>query len=99
MRAFLKAQGGGVWRSVEIGWIAPTTKEEKTGKITIKEYESLSIPEQRASDMNDKALNAIFGAVDSSQYHLISNCLIAKEAWDILQITHEGNERVKTSKF
>ena len=49
--------------------------------------------------MNDKALNAIFGAVDSSQYRLISNCLIAKEAWDILQITHEGNDRVKTSKF
>ena len=49
--------------------------------------------------MNDKALNAIFGAVDSCQYRLISNCLISKEAWDILQITHDRNERVKTSKF
>ena len=99
MRAFLKAQGGGVWRSFEVRWTAPTTKDEKTGEISIKEYESLTIMEQRSSDMNDKALNAIFGVVDSSQYWLISNCLITKEAWDILQITHEGNEKVKTAKF
>jgi hypothetical protein len=49
--------------------------------------------------MNDKAMNAIFGAVDSSQYKLISNCSIAKEAWDILQVTHEGNNKVKIAKF
>ena len=66
MRAFLKAQRGGVWRSVEIGWTSPSIKDDKTGEVTLKDYESLTIMEQRSSDMNDKALNAIFGAVDRS---------------------------------
>jgi hypothetical protein len=99
MRAFLKAQGGGVWRIVEVGWTVPTKTDDATKETIKKQYEEFTIAEAKSADMNDKAMNAIFGAVDSSQYKLISNCTEAKQAWDILQGTHEGNIKVKIAKF
>ncbi|KAK0583521.1 hypothetical protein LWI29_037786 [Acer saccharum] len=37
--------------------------------------------------------------MDENQYKLIQNTRIAKEAWDILEIAHEGTEVVKDSKL
>ncbi|VFQ80768.1 unnamed protein product [Cuscuta campestris] len=99
MRAFPKSLGGGVWRSVEIGWTEPRKYSEDLTSSTIKPFEEYSRAEVIAAEFNDKALDAIFGAVDSTQYKLISNCNNAKEAWDVLDITHEGDEEVKTAKY
>ncbi|VFQ80923.1 unnamed protein product [Cuscuta campestris] len=89
MRAFLKSQGGGVWRTVETGGTEPVKYSEDLNTSTIKKFEDYSRTEVLAAEHNDKALNAIFGAVDATQYRLISNCISAKEAWDILEVTHE----------
>ncbi|VFQ84446.1 unnamed protein product [Cuscuta campestris] len=99
MRAFLKSLGGGVWRSVETGWSEPRKYSEYLTTSTIKPFEEYSRTEAIAAEYNEKALNAIFGAVDSTQYKLISNCNNAKEAWDVLEVTHEGDEEVKTAKY
>ncbi|VFQ67323.1 unnamed protein product [Cuscuta campestris] len=99
MRAFLKSLGGGVWRSVETGWSEPHKFSNDLTTSRIKPFEEYSRTEAIADEYNDKALNAIFGAVDSTQYKLISNCNNAKEAWDILEVTHEGDEEVKTAKY
>ncbi|VFQ90480.1 unnamed protein product [Cuscuta campestris] len=93
MRAFLKSLGGGVWRSVETGWTEPRKYSDDLTTSRIKPFEEYSRTEVTAAEFNDKALNAIFGAVDSTQYKLISNCDNAKEAWDILEVTHEGDEK------
>ncbi|VFQ77270.1 unnamed protein product [Cuscuta campestris] len=99
MRAFLKSLGGGVWRSVETGWSEPRKYSEYLTTSKIKPFEEYSRTEAIAAEYNDKALNAIFGGVDSTQYKLISNCNNAKEAWDVFEITHEGDEEVKTAKY
>ncbi|VFQ80717.1 unnamed protein product [Cuscuta campestris] len=99
MRAFLKSQGGGVWRTVETGWTEPVKHSDDLSTTTVKKFEDYSRTEVLAAEHNDKALNAIFGAVDVTQYRLISNCVSAKEAWDILEVTHEGDEKVKTTKY
>ncbi|VFQ77323.1 unnamed protein product [Cuscuta campestris] len=98
MRAFLKSQGGRVWRSIETGWTEPTETNTEGEKVA-KSLEKYSKEEATLAECNDKALNALFGAVDSSQYRLISNCTEAKKAWEILETTHEGDERVKTAKL
>ncbi|VFQ68791.1 unnamed protein product [Cuscuta campestris] len=98
MRAFLKSQGGRVWRSIETGWTEPTETNAEGEKVA-KSFEKYSKEEATLAECNDKALNALFGAVDSSQYRLISNCTEAKKAWEILETTHEGDERVKTAKL
>ncbi|GAA0167198.1 hypothetical protein LIER_22185 [Lithospermum erythrorhizon] len=45
---------------------------------------------------NSKALKAILGWVDQKMFKLINMCTTAKEAWKILETTHE--EVVKTEK-
>ena len=35
----------------------------------------------------------------SRWFHIIANCKHAKEAWDILQVTHEGMSSIKISKL
>ncbi|VFQ71236.1 unnamed protein product [Cuscuta campestris] len=99
MKAFLKSQGGRVWRSVETGWQIPTKTIEGSDAKIPKTFEEYSKEEVAAAECNDKALNALFGAVDSSQYRLIANCTEAQKAWKILETTHEGDERVKTAKY
>ncbi|VFQ86920.1 unnamed protein product [Cuscuta campestris] len=87
-----------VWRSIEVGWSAPTMTNED-GELIQKPYERFSKKEKDATESNDQALNTIFGAVDRNQFRLISNCTEAKRAWDILLITHEGTTTVKTAKL
>ncbi|VFQ73769.1 unnamed protein product [Cuscuta campestris] len=66
MRAFLKSLGGQVWRSIEVGWSAPTMMNAD-GELIQKPYERFSKKEKDAAESNDQALNAIFGAVDRNQ--------------------------------
>ena len=44
-----------------------------------------------------RAMYSIFNAISTDEFHRIATCTSAKEAWDILQVTHEGTESVQTS--
>ena len=48
---------------------------------------------------NSKAINAIFNGVTAEEFRIISQCKLAKEAWDILQVTHEGMTTIKIAKL
>jgi hypothetical protein len=76
MRFFFKSIN--VWKIVETGWIKP----EETDEITITQTSA------RLS--NDKALHAQCQALSPSELARISNCEIAKDAWQILETTYEG---------
>ncbi|KAG9456851.1 hypothetical protein H6P81_001359 [Aristolochia fimbriata] len=54
--------------------------------------------EERLSNCNSKALNAIFG-VNEEQFRRISACTTAQEAWKILKVHYEGTESVRVSKL
>jgi hypothetical protein len=86
MRAYLKSVD--VWHIVESGWTNPN-----------KAIVELSKDEKSASSMNDKALNAIFTSISAEEFSRISRCVIAKEAWETLKITHGGSQIVKASKI
>jgi hypothetical protein len=75
------------WKIVETGWI----KLEDTYKITITQTS--------AQLSNDKALHALCQALSPSEFARISNCKIAKDAWQILETTYEGTKLVKSAKF
>jgi hypothetical protein len=85
MRFFLKSID--VLKIVEIGWIKP----EETNEITITQTSAwLS---------NDKALHALCQALSPSKFARISNCEIAKDAWQILETTYEDTKLVKSAKL
>ncbi|KAG2675601.1 hypothetical protein I3760_12G012400 [Carya illinoinensis] len=88
MRAFLKFLDECVWHLVERGWTKPDTSIDAWTKDEINNC-----------NLNSKGLNAIFITVSSEEFKRISMCEIAKEAWDILEVTHEGTRIVKNSKL
>ena len=86
MRAYLKSTN--VCHIVESGWINLN-----------KAIAEFSRDKKSASSANDKPLHAIFTSMCPEEFERISQCVIAKEAWETLEITHEGSQIVKASKI
>jgi hypothetical protein len=85
MHFFLKSID--VWKIVETGWIKP------------EEAEEITVTQTRAQLSNDKALHPLCQALSPSEFARISNCEIAKDAWQILETTYEGTKLVKFAKL
>ncbi|XP_024019486.1 uncharacterized protein LOC112091030 [Morus notabilis] len=98
MKAFIKAQDEKAWRAVLTGWKHPVTKDTE-GKENLKPEESWSTDEDRLANYNSRALNAIFNGVDVNHFKMISTCESTKDAWEILEVAHEGTATVRQSKL
>ncbi|XP_073025191.1 uncharacterized protein [Primulina eburnea] len=105
MRVFIKSIEERAWLRVLDGW-SPPKIEDTDGDTRLKPESTWTIDEVQTSNFNSRALNAIFSSVDTRMFNLITNCVCAKEAWDILQKHCEGYEsvhktrlRMVTSKF
>jgi len=85
MRFFLKSID--VWKIVE------------TGLIKLEETDEITVVQTSARFSNDKALHALCQALSPSKFSRISNCEIAKDAWQILETTYEGTKLVKSIKL
>ena len=97
MRAYLRAIDERVWLSVENGYFAPTiTVGEATTSKPIATWDKGDF---EIKGWNNKALSTIFNGVTPDEFRRISTCETAKEAWDILEVTHEGTNLVKNSKL
>ncbi|CAL8120822.1 unnamed protein product [Prunus armeniaca] len=101
MKSFLWSLDERVWYTVVHGFSEPTKKIGKGDEETtvLKSREEWTTAEVTHSTNNQKGLNAIFTAVSSDQFEYISSCDTSKEAWDILQVTHEGTDTVKGAKL
>ncbi|KAF5458930.1 hypothetical protein F2P56_022923 [Juglans regia] len=97
MRAFLKSVDERVWVSITKGWRELVVIIE--GVQTPKSVDNYSRDEISECGWNNKGLNAIFMAVSQEEFKRISMCENCKEAWDILEVTHEGTNAVKNSKL
>ena len=51
------------------------------------------------AQLNAKAMNVLYYALDANEFNRISVCTSAKEIWDTLEVTHEGTNQVKESKI
>lgn len=97
MRAFLKSIDERVWASVVSGWRHPTIVEN--GETRPKPIEIWTKAELDLANNNSKAIHAIFNAVNVNQMKIITNCEIAKDAWDKLQVKNEGTDLVKKTRY
>ncbi|OVA09146.1 hypothetical protein BVC80_831g2 [Macleaya cordata] len=86
---------------VEDSWSPPTRTTTIDG-VAVTKPKARSIWTEDEIDKatyNNKGLNAIFNAITVHEFRSISNCLVAKEAWTKLEVTHEGNRTVKIVKL
>ncbi|XP_040364388.1 uncharacterized protein LOC121050018 [Rosa chinensis] len=101
MKSYLYAQDEHVWNIVENGWSVPMTKakEEGASTTTPKPRKDWTEEEVRNLQADFKAKNSIFTALSEREKLRISHCETAKQAWDLLQITYEGNKKVRAQKL
>ena len=88
IRAFLCSIDDSVWDAVEIGWTRSEATKSTWDKAALA-----------ASNANRKALNVIFCGVSLDEFQRISHVTIAKEVWQILEMTYEGTKKVKDTKL
>ena len=96
MRAFIKSQDEKAWRAVLSGWTPPAESDDVT---KVKSELDWTDAEDKLSNYNNKALHAIFNGVGECYIKLISSCVSAKDAWQILQTQFEGTADVKRSRL
>ncbi|XP_074323653.1 uncharacterized protein LOC141660557 [Apium graveolens] len=78
------------WDIVESGYDEPT---DAAAKAALSNAEKMILKETRKKEK--KALYTIIQGVDESTFEKISNAKTAKDAWEILQKSFQGVEKVK----
>ncbi|KAK0588538.1 hypothetical protein LWI29_002284 [Acer saccharum] len=97
MKAYIRSIDERAWMTVEEGYLAPNKIED--GVTISKPRSEWSTNEFELAKWHHRAVNAIFGGVDSRQFSYIQNLETAKEAWEALQVTNEGTKAVKKSRL
>ena len=87
MMIFLQAIDILVWKIVESPYIPPST-----------EFENWTDEAKRKANLNAKAMNALYCAIDQAEFNRISMCSTAHDIWHSLDIIHEGTSKVKEAK-
>ncbi|KAK0604974.1 hypothetical protein LWI29_021490 [Acer saccharum] len=95
MKAYIRSIDERAWMTVEEGYLAPNKIED--GVTVSKPRSEWSTNEFELAKWHHRAVNAIFGGVDSRQFSYIQNLETPKEAWEALQVTNEGTKAVKKS--
>jgi len=98
--AFLKSIDSKTWTAILKGWEHPVALDADGNKTTVlKPVQEWTTAEDELALGNSKALNALFNGVDKNIFRLIKQCIVAKDAWEILKTTHEGTSKVKSSRL
>jgi hypothetical protein len=85
MRTYIMALGADVWDVVETGYVKPVVLANKDDKLEFS--------------FNAKAMNAILSGLAEEEFVKVMHLETAKEMWDKLISSYEGNEKVKDAKL
>jgi hypothetical protein len=85
MRTYIMALGANVWDVVDIGDVKLVVLANKDDKIEFS--------------FNAKAMNAILSGLVEVEFVKVMHLENAKEMWDKLISSYEGNEKVKDAKL
>ena len=85
MRTYLMSLGADVWDVVDTGYVNPIVLASKDDKLEFS--------------FNIKAMNAILSGLAEAEFVKVMHLEFAKEIWDKLISSYEGNEKVKDAKL
>ena len=67
--------------------------------VTLKSKVDWDEHDKRMIQLNAKATNILYYALDVNEFNRISTYNSTKEIWNRLEVTHEGTSQVKESKI
>ncbi|GJX78965.1 zf-CCHC domain-containing protein [Tanacetum coccineum] len=96
---YVKSKDLDLWHVITYGDFPPIQNNPETKKDKIvpfdKQYDDL----KKKLAKNNKAKMVIYNALPRKEYERIFMCKTAKEFWDTLLNTHQGNSQVKDNKI
>ena len=97
MENSIQAEDYELWMLIKNGPLIPkVTKED--GKVIIKKSEEFDGDDYRMMEKNAKAKKLLYFGLNPDEYTRISECELAKDIQDALQVTYEGTNQVKQSR-
>ena len=85
MRTYIMALGADVWDVVETSYVKPVVLDSKDDKLEFS--------------FNVESMNAILSGLAEEEFVKVMHLESAKEMWDKLISSYEGNEKVKDAKL
>ena len=96
---YVKSKDLDLWHVITNGDFLPTQNNPETNKDEIVPFEKQNDDLKRRLSKNNEAKMVIYIALPRKEYERIFMCKTAKEIWDSLLITHQGNSQVKDNKI
>jgi len=93
MKIFIESIDHGIWNAIVNGPFIPM--HVVNGVSIVKCFDELTDLENKKTQYDCVAKNIITSALKLDEFFRVSQCSLAKEMWDILEVTHEGTTDVK----
>ncbi|GJY82765.1 reverse transcriptase domain-containing protein [Tanacetum coccineum] len=96
---YVKSKDLDLWHVITDGDFPPIQFNPKTKKDEIVSFHKQNDDLKKKLAKNNEAKMVIYNALPRKEYERIFMCQTAKEIWDTLLITHQGNNQVKANKI
>ncbi|GJZ75335.1 zf-CCHC domain-containing protein [Tanacetum coccineum] len=96
---YVKSKDIDLWHIIVYGDYKPTIKNKDTDKEEVIPYEKYEESYKKMISKNDEAKMVLYNALPKKEYERIFMCKTAKDVWNSLIITHQGNKQVKDNKI
>ncbi|GKA08085.1 hypothetical protein Tco_0687416 [Tanacetum coccineum] len=96
---YVKSKDIDIWHVIVNGDYKPTTTNLVTGKDEAISYDKLKDEHKKMLSKNDEAKMVLYNALPKNEYERIFMCKTARDVWNSLVITHQGNKQVNDNKI
>ncbi|GKA07036.1 hypothetical protein Tco_0686260 [Tanacetum coccineum] len=96
---YVKSKDLDLWHVITDGDFPPIQNNPETKKDEIVPFHKQNDDLKKKLAKNNEAKMVIYNALPRKEYERIFMCQNAKEIWDTLLITHQGNNQVKANKI
>ncbi|GJV52745.1 zf-CCHC domain-containing protein, partial [Tanacetum coccineum] len=96
---YVKAKDLDLWHIISNGDFPPLAKNEVTQILEVVPFKEQSDDLKKKLAKNNEAKMVLYNALPKKEYERIFMCKTAKDIWQSLLITHQGNSQVKDNKI
>ncbi|GJT13620.1 hypothetical protein Tco_0860662 [Tanacetum coccineum] len=96
---YVKSKDLDLWHVITDGDFPPIQNNPETKKDEIVPFHKQNDDLKKKLTKHNEAKMVIYNALTRKEYERIFMCQTAKEIWDTLLITHQGNNQVKANKI
>ncbi|GKB29259.1 hypothetical protein Tco_0868660 [Tanacetum coccineum] len=98
-KTYVKSKDLDLWHVITDGDFPPIQNNPETKKDEVVPFHKQNDDLKKKLAKNNEAKMVIYNALSRKEYERIFMCQTAKEIWDTLLITYQGNNQVKANKI